>query len=121
MGNLTLQVTWDHNFLVQRPRLPLSNVLLKQLADKYGKSSAQVMLRWALQKDIIVIPKSQNRHRIAENADLYDFEIGSDDIARLNHQHFPNRQGKQAPRADRRSPVERPREAESAGGSDCKT
>ncbi len=68
----------------------LDDALIKRLANKYGKSGAQVMLRWALQKDIIVIPKSQNQHRIEENADLYDFEIGSEDMSKLDSLSLPD-------------------------------
>lgn len=62
----------------------LDDTPLKELATQYNKSTAQVMLRWALQKNIIVIPKSQNKNRIEENANLYDFEISSEDMLKLD-------------------------------------
>ncbi|SUV00316.1 2,5-diketo-d-gluconic acid reductase A [Cytobacillus firmus] len=46
------------------------NGILKELAEKYGKSIAQIVLRWHLQNGIIAIPKSTKPHRIKENADL---------------------------------------------------
>jgi methylglyoxal/glyoxal reductase len=52
----------------------------KDLSDKYGKSTAQIILRWNMQKGIAVIPKSANRSRIAENADIFDFEISDNDM-----------------------------------------
>lgn len=53
----------------------------KQLADKYGKSIAQVVLRYDLQKGVITIPKSDKRDRIISNADIFDFELSESDVA----------------------------------------
>jgi methylglyoxal/glyoxal reductase len=58
--------------------------LLTQLASKYGKSAAQIVLRWDLQKGVITIPKSINPGRIAENADLYDFELSAEDVSAID-------------------------------------
>ncbi len=58
--------------------------LLAELSITYHKSPAQIMLRWALQKDIITIPKSQHHDRIRENAELYDFMLNNSDMARLD-------------------------------------
>ena len=49
--------------------------LFEEIAAAYGKTPAQVVLRWCLQNDIIVIPKSSNKDRIEQNADLFDFEL----------------------------------------------
>ncbi|WP_373017651.1 aldo/keto reductase [Muriicola sp.] len=66
--------------------------LLKELAKKYQKSIAQIVLRWDLQKGVITIPKSSKRNRIAENASIFDFSLSEDDISRLDkldrHQRF---------------------------------
>lgn len=56
------------------------NEILKELAERYGKSIAQIVLRWHLQNGIIVIPKSTKPHRIEENADLFDFELSQQDM-----------------------------------------
>jgi len=48
------------------------------------KSTAQILIRWALQHGLAVIPKSANRRRICENADIYDFEITPEDMRRLD-------------------------------------
>lgn len=56
------------------------NEILKELAEKHGKSIAQIALRWHLQNSIIVIPKSTKPHRIKENADLFDFELSQQDM-----------------------------------------
>ncbi len=53
---------------------------LIQIAEKYGKSVAQLVLRFALQLDIIVIPKSVHEDRIISNADVFDFEISAEDM-----------------------------------------
>lgn len=54
--------------------------LLVDLADKYGKTPAQMVLRWNLQSDIVTIPKSMTPYRIKENADIFDFEIADEDM-----------------------------------------
>ena len=51
---------------------------------RIGKSPAQVLLRWGLQHDLIVLPKSVRPERIAENAALFDFELGEADMRRLD-------------------------------------
>ncbi|MFJ7969810.1 aldo/keto reductase [Psychrobacillus sp. NPDC096389] len=68
----------------------LENVELQEIANKYGKSVAQVILRWDLQNGVITIPKSTKAHRIAENADVFDFELTEEDmkhIESLNQNH----------------------------------
>ena len=68
----------------------LDNIELQEIADKYGKSIAQVILRWDLQNGVITIPKSTKEHRIAENATVFDFELTADDmksIDSLNQNH----------------------------------
>lgn len=62
----------------------LEHPLLQDIAAKYGKSPAQVILRWDLQNGIVTIPKSVTPQRIRENADLYDFELTSDEIEQIN-------------------------------------
>ncbi len=55
-----------------------------EVANKYGKSPVQVVLRWDLQKGIITIPKSVHKERIISNADLFDFELIDDDIRKID-------------------------------------
>lgn len=57
----------------------------KELAAKYGKSEAQVVLRWNLQKGVITIPKSVNKDHIQSNADLFDFNLSEEEIHFLDH------------------------------------
>ncbi|MGN1195726.1 MAG: aldo/keto reductase [Acutalibacteraceae bacterium] len=53
---------------------------LKEVADKYGKTAAQVILRWHLQRGIVVIPKSTHIERMEENFHVFDFELTEDDM-----------------------------------------
>lgn len=58
--------------------------LLRELAEKYGKSPVQVVLRWDIQKGVVTIPKSVTPERIIGNADIFDFELSEEDIARID-------------------------------------
>jgi len=58
--------------------------VILELAKKHGKSPAQVTLRWHLQNDLIVIPKSVTPARIRENIDVFDFELSSADMAAID-------------------------------------
>ncbi|EXJ24104.1 oxidoreductase of aldo/keto reductase family, subgroup 1 [Alkalibacterium sp. AK22] len=53
---------------------------LQNLAHNYGKSVAQLVLRWSLQHGFLPLPKTVTKERVAENADLFDFEISSEDM-----------------------------------------
>ena len=55
----------------------------KAIAQRLGKSEAQVLLRWGVQKGYPVLPKSTNPQRVAENADLFSFELSDEDMARI--------------------------------------
>lgn len=57
-----------------------SNETMSQIGNKYDKSVAQVALRYLIQRDIIVIPKSKHRHRLEENFKLFDFNLEDKDI-----------------------------------------
>ena len=62
----------------------LDDPILKKMAGKYGKTTAQIVLRWHLQRGIIVIPKSTHQARIVANMDLYKFELSPDDMKAIN-------------------------------------
>jgi len=62
-------------------RLPLAHMLFRLPATK---SPAQILIRWALQRGLVVIPKSANQRRIFENADIFDFEISAEDMQLLD-------------------------------------
>lgn len=57
---------------------------LAALGDKYGKNPVQITLRWILQRGIVAIPKSVQKQRIRENADIFDFEIEAGDLALID-------------------------------------
>jgi diketogulonate reductase-like aldo/keto reductase len=57
---------------------------LVALANKYGKTPAQIILRWALQHGVSTIPKSANQARLKENFDVFDFEISSADLTQMD-------------------------------------
>ena len=65
-------------------RQKLKHPTIASLASEYGKTAAQIMIRWPLQHDVVVIPKSADQRRIYENADVFDFEISSEDLALLD-------------------------------------
>jgi len=62
----------------------LKDETLIEIGEKYDKSSAQVILRWNIQRGNCVIPKSSKPHRIASNFDIFDFELSSDEMEKIN-------------------------------------
>lgn len=62
----------------------LDDPTLREIAAKHNKTTAQVVLRWDLQKEIVTIPKSIKPERIRENADVFDFVLGEEEIARID-------------------------------------
>jgi diketogulonate reductase-like aldo/keto reductase len=62
----------------------LSDRTVGAIAERAGRTPAQVLLRWSLQRDAIVIPKSTHRERIAENAQVFDFALSDDEMAALD-------------------------------------
>ncbi|MBB1079211.1 aldo/keto reductase [Limosilactobacillus sp. STM2_1] len=59
------------------------NETIAEIAAKYGKSNGQIILRWLLQRGITVIPKSVHQKRMAENIDVFDFELTADDMKKM--------------------------------------
>ena len=59
------------------------NAVLMGIGEKYGKSAAQVILRWLIQRGIIVIPKSVKIERMRQNFDIFDFALAPDDMAAI--------------------------------------
>ncbi len=62
----------------------LANETVQRLASRVGRTSAQVLLRWCLQRNLIVIPKSTHRDRIEENSRIFDFTLSGADMAELD-------------------------------------
>ena len=80
-NNLSIEVTaWSP---LGRGRV-LEDETITALADKYNKTPAQIVLRWELQENIIVIPKSVHKERIIENAGIFDFNLDAKDMKLMN-------------------------------------
>lgn len=71
----------------------LEESTLQKIAGNHGKSIAQVIIRWHLQSDLIVIPKSVTPSRIAENAGVYDFVLSSEEMALIGSLNQDRRTG----------------------------
>ena len=71
----------------------LQDEVIKKIAESKGKTPAQVVLRWHLQNNTIVIPKSVTPSRIEENFDVFDFELSSDEIEQINGINKNRRKG----------------------------
>jgi diketogulonate reductase-like aldo/keto reductase len=71
----------------------LTNGTVQALAEKYSKTPAQIVIRWHLQNNIIVIPKSVTPSRIEANFDVFDFELSKEDIAKVDELNTNQRIG----------------------------
>lgn len=66
----------------------LDNEILKTIAERYGKSVAQVCIRWALQHEVLPLPKSVTPSRICENLDVFDFELSPADTLIIDRMEY---------------------------------
>ena len=57
---------------------------MEEVSAKHDRTPGQVVLRWHLQNGLVVIPKSSNRERLAQNFDVFDFQLDADDLAALD-------------------------------------
>ncbi|RYX78804.1 aldo/keto reductase [bacterium] len=71
----------------------LDDPTLTIIADKHHKSTAQIVLRWHIQLGLVVIPKSVHAERIQQNADVFDFELDNDDMAKISALNTDTRRG----------------------------
>jgi diketogulonate reductase-like aldo/keto reductase len=62
----------------------LEDPVIVEIAEKHGKTPAQVVLRWHIEHGFCAIPKSVKPHRIAENIDIFDFQLSSDEVAAID-------------------------------------
>jgi diketogulonate reductase-like aldo/keto reductase len=67
--------------------------LLKKLSEKYNRSIAQIVLRWNLERGIVVLPKSVTSSRIKENYDIFDFSLSAEDVEAINALNTDTRTG----------------------------
>jgi methylglyoxal/glyoxal reductase len=77
---------------LKRGRL-LTESTLVEIGQKYGKSPAQVILRWDIQNNVITIPKSTSAERIKENANIFDFSLTDEDMKNINNLNINDRSG----------------------------
>lgn len=68
---------------------------IQEIAKRHGKSTAQIILRWHLQRGVSFIPKSVHAARISQNADIYDFELSSDEMNQINALNTFTRTGRE--------------------------
>ncbi|GGF34419.1 oxidoreductase [Halobacillus andaensis] len=71
----------------------LNHDTIQSIAEKHGKTPAQVIIRWHLQNDTVVIPKSVTPSRIEENFDVFDFELTNEDMSHINELDRGERKG----------------------------
>jgi methylglyoxal/glyoxal reductase len=71
----------------------LNHPILEEIAHKYNKSVAQVILRWDLQHGVITIPKSVKEQRIIDNSNVFDFELSSEDMEKIDGLNQDSRAG----------------------------
>ncbi|WP_427108974.1 aldo/keto reductase [Lysinibacillus xylanilyticus] len=71
----------------------LENETISKIAEKYGKSNPQVILRWDIQNGIVTIPKSVRREHMIQNADIFDFTLTDEEMAIINAMNLDQRVG----------------------------
>ncbi len=101
----TVKFCRENNILVQAwsplgTGRMLSNLQLQEIAQKYGKSAAQLCIRWCLQNDVLPLPKSVTPSRIAENAEVFDFVISDEDMSVINAMPYFGGSGLHPDKAD---------------------
>ena len=72
-------------YLSQRYSMPYPELkaLLTDIGKKYGKTPAQVVLRWNTQRGVVIIPKSTHKERMEQNLDIWDFTLSAEDMAAI--------------------------------------
>jgi diketogulonate reductase-like aldo/keto reductase len=61
----------------------MDHPILDKIAKKYGKTNAQIMLRWTIDYGTVTLPKSTHKERIEENFDIFDFKLTNEDMSEL--------------------------------------
>lgn len=86
-----IQYCRDHNITVEAysplaHAKAMDNKVIADIAKKHGKTYAQIMLRWCVEQDLVVLPKSVTPERIQQNIDIFDFKLDAEDMAALKKQ-----------------------------------
>lgn len=76
--------TFSHYRSIEPRREIFESPTLKEIASHHNKSVVQIVLRWMLQQDIIMIPKTWNSEYLKENISIFDFELSSDEMCRID-------------------------------------
>ena len=71
----------------------LKNPILTEIGEKHGKSTAQVILRWNIERGVVTIPKSVTPSRIKENFDIFDFSLTAEEVTQINSLNTDTRTG----------------------------
>lgn len=71
----------------------LEDTTIAKIAEKFGKSNSQVILRWDIQNEVITIPKSVRKERMAQNADIFDFSLTDEEMQIINAMNLDKRVG----------------------------
>lgn len=71
----------------------LANPVILEIASRHGKTAAQVVIRWELQKEVVTIPKSVHKERILENGDVFDFALDAEEMHSIDGLDQDNRIG----------------------------
>lgn len=66
--------------LARKNTLLFDNKEIKEIGEKYGRTIAQIVLRWGIQNGFVVIPKSKNETHIKENLEIFDFELSKEEM-----------------------------------------
>jgi diketogulonate reductase-like aldo/keto reductase len=74
------------SYQVFNPDAPnlLESDVIKAIAQKHGRSTAQILLRFAVQKNVAVIPKSSSEERLKQNLDVFSFSLDEDDLTKIH-------------------------------------
>jgi len=84
LANFSFSDSANKEKVLEKPKVLLEEELVVKLAQKYKKTPAQILLRWLIQRDICVIPKSVNPERIKENINVFDFKLNEADCKALS-------------------------------------
>lgn len=90
----TVELSRQHEIIIEgwSPLSPMKYLKddekVNAMSEKYGKSMAQILLRWSIQHDFVTLTKSVHEERIQSNADIFDFEISEDDMTYLDSLTF---------------------------------